>query len=310
MRVFDAHCDLLYKLYFNSHLNFLVDSDNLQVTLNKLRQGMVKIQVFAIYIPPTVHPNMRFRTALAQIDIFKHYVLEQGGLKLICTGSDIANIRPGEIGAILSLEGCDCIDEDIVKLRTLFHLGVRAVGLTWNFANLVADGVEEPRCAGLSLFGQSVVQELNKSKICCDVSHLSEAGFWDVMELASYPIASHSNSRKITNHVRNLTDEQFLAIIKKGGTVGLTFVPEFLTASRKASIKDVLNHLDHFCSLGGKNNIGFGSDFDGTTYVPSDLHDARSFNNLQNELAKYYSNSEVEAFLYTNFANNFANVLA
>ena len=93
--------------------------------------------------------------------------------------------------------------------------------------------------------------------------------------MAQYPIASHSNSRKICDHPRNLTDEQARALFKKGGMVHVVFYPDFIRDDgHPAVIDDLIAHIDHFCSLGGKKQIGFGSDFDGISTFVQGLEDA------------------------------------
>src|SRR5690606_34269437 len=122
----------------------------------------------------------------------------------------------------------------------------------------------EPRGGGLTARGRELVAECNRLGIALDVSHLSERGFWELMERTQdAPIASHSNAKALCSHPRNLTDEQIHAIIKTGGRIGITFVPYFLRAGGGAAIDDVLRHLEHICSLGGAGHVAFGSDFDG-----------------------------------------------
>jgi len=301
MRVFDAHCDVLMKLFGHPGSSFCDHGHDFQVTYEKMRRGHVKVQVFAVFVSE-LHPTMRFEAALAQIDLFYKKIIGEAGLVLIRSKQDLLNLQEDEVGAILALEGCDCIGEDILRLRTLIQLGVRSVGLTWNHANLVADGVREVRGAGLTQFGKEVVRELNAAHIWCDVSHLSERGFWDVMELSDYVVATHSNSKRLTPHVRNLTDDQFLAIMDKNGVVGVTFVPEFLTTNVQATVYDVLHHIEHFCSLGGAKHIGIGSDFDGISSTPIQLTSSEDFINLKNILDQYYTSSQVDDFLYGNFS--------
>src|SRR5690606_30319800 len=193
------------------------------------------------------------------IDYFHSHVLNNNqDMVHIRNWEDFASLKQHEIGAMLTLEGVDCIGNDFHKLSILFHLGVRSVGLTWNFANLAADGVWEPRGAGLTSFGKDIVKFINKHKVLTDVSHISEKGFWDVMELADYPIASHSNSKTICHHPRNLSDEQAVALFQKKGHIHVVYHPPFVTERETAYISDLILHIDHFCSLGGVNQIGFG----------------------------------------------------
>ncbi|WP_185805411.1 dipeptidase [Bacillus canaveralius] len=305
VKIFDAHCDVLYKLFMNNSLDF-TDSPDLQVTWQQLSGPGPKVQCFAIYVPEKVHPDLKFQAALHMVELFYERIIEPfSNIKMILTKDEIMRLTEHQIGAILTLEGCDAIGSDINKLQTLLRLGVSSVGLTWNYANSVADGVLEERGAGLSRFGKQVVDVLNNEGIWCDVSHLSEKGFWDVIDLADYPIASHSNCYALCPHPRNLRDEQIKALIDRNSVLGITFVSPFLSGTRSAMIADVLRHLDHVCALGGENHVGFGSDFDGSDDIVTGLERMADYSALVNELYKYYSNIQVDKFLYQNFAGRY-----
>jgi membrane dipeptidase len=307
MKIFDAHCDVLLKLWseklFPKGVTF--DSEKeLHISYPKLKDTGAKVQCFAIYIPEKLKGAAKFQVALEMVDIFYTEIINAyKDVKLILTKDDIDNLKANEIGAILTLEGCDAIENDIVKMNTLYRLGVRSVGLTWNYGNAVADGVLEERASGLSNFGKEFVQTLNHFKIWTDVSHLAEQGFWDVMELSDYIIASHSNAKSLCNHPRNLTDEQIQALISKNGIIGITFVPQFLSEDANATIQDVLFHIEHICSLGGEKHIGFGSDFDGIITTVKGLESYRGYENLINTLLKHYPEETVKGFGYNNFYN-------
>ncbi|MBP2240206.1 membrane dipeptidase [Cytobacillus eiseniae] len=306
MNIFDAHCDVLYKLFLDSRLPFK-DSKSLQVNLDGLNAAGVKVQCFAIYIPESVHPDMRFHAALYMIELFFERVIKTNPqLKMITDYKDIKQLGADDIGAILTLEGCDAIGQDLLKLKTLLRLGVTSVGLTWNHSNAVADGVLEERGAGLSTFGKKVVHLLNESAIWCDVSHLSERGFWDVIELSDYPIASHSNCYSLCPHPRNLSNDQIKSLIERNGVIGITFYPEYLTARKIATVTDILRHLEYVCSLGGENHVGFGSDFDGMgDKLPMGIASVEDYDLLINELIKYYSSKQIENFLFKNFIERY-----
>lgn len=303
MKIYDAHCDVLYKLFMDPTLDF-AKSPELQVNLERLTASSTKVQLFAIYVPESVHPDLKFEAALRMADLFYEKVLKPyPQIKLIKDMGDIDLLGDDEIGAVLTLEGCDAIGQDLLKLRTLLRLGVRSVGLTWNYGNYVADGAMEERGAGLSRFGRQVVQLLNETRTICDVSHLSEQGFWDVIQEADRVFASHSNCYSLCHHPRNLKDNQIKALIDRDSVIGVTFVPEFLSGKKdSASIDDVIRHLDHICSLGGENHVGFGSDFDGIEFNVKNLEGNERYENLWNELQKYYSDIQVSKFLYGNMA--------
>lgn len=301
MKIFDAHCDVLYKMWMNPDIQFFFDH-RLQTNYTYLSQiGKGNIQCFAIFVPHDLPEEIRFQAALEMIELFYEKVLVYPKIKLILQKKDAMQLKDDEIGAILTLEGCDPIGCDLTKLQTLYRLGVRSIGLTWNYANVVADGVFEPRGAGLTSFGKQVVIFNNEKKLWTDVSHLSEQGFWDVMELAKYPIASHSNAKTLAPHVRNLTDQQILALIQKNGMIGITFVPEFLKECADATIDDVLYHVEYICSLGGEHNIGFGSDFDGIDTTPEHLWNYSCYYLLIDELLKRFPEKIVKRFLFENF---------
>lgn len=305
MKIFDAHCDVLYKMFLNPKINFK-DSSKLQVTFEQLVATDAKVQCFAIYIPESIHPDMRFQSALYMVEIFYEKIIKAfPQLKLITCQEDITSLTSDQIGAVLTLEGCDAIGSDLIKLKSLIRLGVSSVGLTWNFANSVADGVLEERGAGLSRFGKDVLKILNETQTWCDVSHLSERGFWDVMEWGDYPVASHSNCYSLCPHPRNLTDDQIKAMIQRNSVIGITFVPDFLSSNQAASITDILRHLEHICSLGGEEHVGFGSDFDGIDRFVLNLASLREYEALVNELLKYYPNKQVENFLFYNMVRRF-----
>ncbi|MFX3624696.1 MAG: dipeptidase [Ectobacillus sp.] len=304
MQVFDAHCDVLWQIWIRKERVSFQNDPHLHVTLNGLKEGKGKVQCFALYVPEEVPHERRFEVVLEMIQLFYHEILEKHpDIKLILEKREIQQLHENEIGVILTLEGCDAIGQSLTKLQTLYRLGVRSVGLTWNYGNAVADGVLEPRGAGLSLFGKQVVGELNRLRLWTDVSHLSEKGFWDVMELADFPIASHSNCYSLRKHERNLKDEQIRALIEKKGMVGITFVPSFLTDGA-AQIADVIRHLDYICGMGGEKNVGFGSDFDGIVNTVSGLEKFAHYENLLNALLKHYSEEQVCNFTYRNFVRN------
>lgn len=305
MHVIDLHCDALWKLAeANGKLSFR-DAEELDTNLLRLKKGKVKIQAFAIFLEPHIPSDQAFQAALEQVDYFYSEILAKNPeMKHLKNWSDFDHLAEGEIGAFLTLEGVDAIGNDLLKLRTLYRLGVLSVGLTWNHANFAADGIEEPRGGGLTSFGKEIVQLNNEYQVFTDVSHLSERGFWDVMEISNHPIASHSNAKALCPHQRNLTDEQAKALFEKGGLIHVVYHPPFITESNQADIEDLVKHIEHFCTLGGKNQIGLGSDFDGITKKVKNLAHAGQTQNLILKLLKYFNEDEVRGFAYENFMNH------
>lgn len=304
MKVFDAHCDMLYKLWKDPKLN-VFDDKALQVSISKLKAMNKSIQCFAIFVPEDIPFMNRLAVAQSQISIFYQTVLNKyPEVKLIKTKSDIDHLREYEIGAILTLEGCDAIGDQLEQIEIFYQLGIRSVGLTWNFANLVADGALEKRNGGITNFGKTVITNLNQHKLWTDLSHTSERSFWEAIDIAEHPIASHSNAYTFCPHVRNLKDEQIIAMFKKLGMIGITFVPFFTSTAPQTTIADLLKHIDHLCSLGGENQIGFGSDFDGIDEAIIGLEDYSCYYNFINQLNKNYPERLVNKFVYQNFLDN------
>lgn len=305
--VVDTHCDALLKLWEQPTRRF-IDSPEIDANVERLQAGKVKVQLFAIFVEPWIKQDQKFQVVLEQIQLFQEKVIAANPcIRHVTKWSDLLSLKEEEIGAVLTLEGVDAIGDDLTKLSILFQLGVLSVGLTWNQANLCADGVGEPRGSGLSLLGKEVVRLNNTNQVLTDVSHLSVNGFWDVMELAAHPIASHSNARSICEHPRNLYDEQIQALVKKNGFIGIVFHPLFLTGTKQAAIADILRHIDHMCSLGAEEHVGFGSDFDGITVYVEQLRHSGHYQTLVNELEKHYSSTTVKGFLSDNFKRTLPN---
>ena len=136
-----------------------------------------------------------------------------------------------------------------------------------------------------------------------DLSHISERGFWDVIETTSKPIiVSHSNAREICSHPRNLFNEQITAVAKNGGVIGINLYPEFLNNDGKATIKDVLKHIEHIVSIAGPDDIGLGADFDGIEKTPDDISGVENINIIFEHLGRLnYSNEIIEKIAGDNF---------
>ena len=300
----DAHCDLLYKLWrFNYDFN---SSDALQFDLTKWRNSPVQVQAFAIFVPDDVPEIKQFDVALDMVALFYEKIIKPNpDIIHIRSKTDLENLQPNQLGAVLTLEGCHPIGTDLRKLITLIDAGVRIVGLTWNNNNAVADSITSPDKRGLSRFGQEVIQLLNQESIWTDVSHLSVKGFYDVMDQADHVMASHSNAYSICQHPRNLDDEQIKLLIERDGWIGITFVPYFTKETDKVNINDLQLHIDHFINQGAVNHLGFGSDFDGISETIVGLESVSDYHDFKKHLIKHYSKRVVEKISSENFIRKF-----
>ncbi|UFJ42214.1 dipeptidase [Brevibacillus humidisoli] len=310
MKLIDAHCDVLLKLWQDPSLSFGEEHQQLEANLPRLQRGEVQIQGLAIWVPSELPYGRRLEVVFEMIDVYQQQVARHMPLILSRTDLD-EKVLSGQKGAILFIEGAQPIENNLANLRVLYRLGVRGIGLTWNYRNQVADGCLEPRPGGLSSFGRELITEMNRLGMIIDVSHLAEPGYWDVLEHSQQPvIASHANTRHWYDHPRNLSDKQIKGLIEKGGVLGLTFVPYFLTSEKRTvCIDDLLRHLEHVCSLGGVDHVAFGSDFDGISVTFGDLTDAGQYQLLVEELLKRYKEEEVKKFVSKNWLRVFRNVL-
>ncbi|MFJ8063497.1 dipeptidase [Psychrobacillus sp. NPDC096426] len=303
MKIYDLHCDVLYKLAKAESPISFTDSPSLQANKERLEAGKVALQVFAVFVSEGFPKEKQFMEAVRQIEFFHTEIVgKHDDLVAIYKWEQLETLQEGQIGAVLSLEGLDMIDGDIEKLKLLLSHGVKLVGLTWNGANAVADGAAEESGTGLTSFGEEVVTLLNKQNIIIDVSHLSEKSFWDVLPKAKWLMASHSNARAICDSNRNLTDKQLEALIERESPIHIVYYPQFINNSDKiVDMSDLVEHVHHIVSLGGEHLIGLGSDFDGISEFVDGLEDASKTQSLVSHLLKSYAVEKVQGFTSQNF---------
>ncbi|MGQ9557515.1 MAG: dipeptidase [Desulfurispora sp.] len=297
--IVDSHCDTLTALQ-SQERRLGVASQRGHVDLPRLVAANVKVQYFAAFIEPQYYARPLQRL-LELIDRFEQELQENAGtLRLICSRSDLDRVLAGkEVGGLLTVEGGECLEDSLAVLRQLYRLGVRSITLTWNYRNRLADGVLESRTGGgLTNFGVQVVQEMNRLGMLVDLAHISEAGFWQALEVSSQPIlVSHANCRAVCDHPRNLNDGQIRALAAAGGVVGLCFYPPFVH-SAMPDLERLLDHAVHIASTGGVDCLGLGSDFDGIDAVLPGLEDVTGLPVLtEGLLGRGFSESDVEKIL-------------
>ena len=184
-------------------------------------------------------------------------------------------------------------------------LRLRMIALTWNFENEIGHPAAEGPEGGLKPFGLELLKAMDAEGVLADVSHLNEAGFWDICEhTALPPIASHSDCRWLCDVPRNLRKEQVKAIVERGGFIGVNFYSRFLREDGGATLDDVVRHVDEMCALGAEHVLGFGSDFDGISAWPEGLAHPGDFPNLLDALRRRgYTEAQLEGFAGLNLWN-------
>lgn len=288
MNFFDLHCDTLYEMSVHGKK---LDEGSLHVSLQSAQGFSTWIQGFAIWIPDEMKKN----------EIGKYFddcVSKFEKIKGLSKGTSLT--------PILTVEGGAALLGDLSRIDYLKEKGVKALTLTWNGPCELGDGVGVEKSRGLTEFGRRCVKRLEEEDIAVDISHASEKLFWQVVELSKKSvIATHSNSKKICSNKRNLSDEQFKAIIKSGGIVGINFCDEFLKDDGGATFDDVLKHVDHFLSIDGEDHLCIGSDFDGCTILKC-MSGTESVGELFEFFLKHnYSESLLEKIFFKNAYNFF-----
>lgn len=312
MNVIDLHCDVLYKLSIMEEPVSFHNDPSLQANKERLLAGKVNVQFFAIFVAADLSPAEKFMSAIRQIELFHSHILAPNpDIIHITDWSQLDQLGEQEIGAVLTIEGVDMIGESLEKLELLLNAGVKLVGLTWNHANAVAHGADEPSHLGLTTFGHEVVKLLNSRNIIVDVSHLNEQSFWDVLKEAKHVIASHSNARSLCDHPRNLTDDQAIALVRKGGHIHLVYYPLFIkTEVKSVTIEDFMNHFVHLARTVGVEHLGLGSDFDGISVFIEDLQDASKTQRVINALKEHFEDDQIQGIAANNFKNYIQQVIA
>lgn len=315
MFICDCHCDTLTELY-NKNASLYENEQHFDIKRQIALGG--GLQFCAIYVPTEVFRYQGgLRYTLCLLDKYNQEIkkLHENGIDVlqVRTAEDAGNVLKHKAATLLAIEEGGAIDGSLEALRCLYELGVRAMTLTWSNRNDIADGInEEATGSGLTLFGKQVVAEMNRLGMLVDVSHISTAGFWSVIETSTKPIiATHSNAKSLCSHPRNLNDEQIKALAQNGGLAGITFAGQFLEEDwRNACIENVYKHIDYMLNLiGNDDHIGFGSDFDGISHPPYNIQGVQDYKPLIEYLSKYYSDETINKITHQNVINLLQKVL-
>lgn len=315
MFICDCHCDTLTELY-KKGTSLYANDQHFDIQRQIALGG--GLQFCAIFVPThefRYYGGLRYTLQLLDKYLQEVKKLHADGIDVlqVLTKEDAADVLNHKAATLLAIEEGGAIDGSLEALRCLYSLGVRAMTLTWSNRNDIADGVnEESSGGGLTVFGRQVVAEMNKLGMLVDVSHIAPAGFWDVIETSSKPIiATHSNAKALCPHPRNLDDKQILAINENDGLIGVTFAGQFLEHDyNDACIGSIYRHIDYMLNLmGNDDHIGFGSDFDGISHPPYNLHGVQDYSAVYEYLSKKYSASTVEKITHKNVLNLLQKVL-
>lgn len=318
--VVDGHCDSVLELLgfgFDGRVeeprDLAVRGSRGHADIPRLLEGGVTAQFFALFTDDGYvrdAPAHTLRMLAAMEDLFSR----SDRVRLALSARDVLEAKAqGGLAAFLGIEGGEAIGESLSGLRDFYDRGVRLLGLTWNRRNALGRGAAAEGSGGLTDFGRRVVAEMERLGMIVDASHLSDEALQDLLAVARRPVvASHSNSRAIRDHRRNLTDPQAEGIAATGGLVALTFAGSFVDeVPDTVSLSRFLDHLDHLVSVIGADHVGLGSDFDG--YQDKNgivLKDCSEFPRLTEALLdRGYAPEEVRAVLGGNWMRVIRDVL-
>ncbi|HEX3593345.1 MAG TPA: dipeptidase [Pseudonocardiaceae bacterium] len=348
--VVDGHNDLPWALrkqvrYRLAERDIAQDqSAHLHTDLNRLRTGGVGAQFWSVYVPSSLQGDSAVAATLEQVDcVYALVDRYRDRLRLARTADEVRAARAdGRIASLMGAEGGHSIASSLATLRALYSLGVRYMTLTHNDNTPWADSAtDKPEHNGLTAFGEAVVREMNRLGMLVDLSHVSPDTMRDALRVTRSPVLfSHSSSRAVCDHVRNIPDDVLELLPNNGGVAMATFVPMFVlreaadwghglnaefdrrgidrfsTAPEAKALTEaytaehpmpiataatVADHLDHMREVAGVDHIGLGGDFDGVPFTPAGLEDVSAYPNLVAELlGRGWSEADVAKLTWGN----------
>lgn len=287
--VFDLHCDTALELIGKDlRPKAALRSNGGHIDLERAKELGGYAQCFAMFTfpkfdewfgcPVTEVFEAMVSNLLREIDANSDCIAQARNTREI-----EKNLAAGKMSAILTLEGPAGIGYDPARVEELYNRGFRISTLGWNEQNSLTGS--HYTGGGLTDRGREYVKECQRLGILVDVSHISDEGFWDIMKITEAPvIASHSNSRNVYGHSRNLTDDMFWAICETGGTAGMNLYADFL-GEKDVNLDTVCDHIFHLMDISGTaSHISLGGDLDGCERLPAGFDGVNSYNALADRL--------------------------
>ena len=304
--VFDLHCDTANELIGLGGADYSnLRSNKVHIDLERAKKLGGYAQCFACFTTPStkVNPVDIFEKKLATI----LYEVERNSdlIRLAYSAEDIElNQKNGLMSAILTIEGPAGFGFDPSLLEDLHKVGFQISSLGWNEKNPLTGS----HCTGggLTDLGRAYVKELQRLGMLVDVSHISDEGFWDIIDITEGPVvATHSNSRSVCDVSRNITDDMFRAICATGGVAGINLYADFV--GKKPDVDTLCDHVFHFLELDPEGkHISLGGDLDGCDVIPEGFHGIEDYPKISNRLLQ---RGLTEEMVYNIFWNNALEVM-
>ena len=324
MKFIDMHCDTISSIYLDRMGGEVkkLRENNGHVDLARLKKGGCLAQNFALFTILKEDPDP-YGFARGACRLFKEELAENDDMirQAVTVEEILRNDRDGRMSGVLTIEEGGICNGSTDVLRDFYREGVRMMTLTWNYENDLAypnkvdmnTGISMPESEhGLKKKGIEFVELMEEIGMAVDVSHLGDAGFWDVAEIMKKPFAaSHSNARAIAGHTRNLTDEMIRTMAERGGVMGINYCPVFLDDREDGGtscISAMVRHIKHIRNVGGIECIGLGSDFDGISGT-LEIDSPSAVHLLEEALYRNgFTQTEVEKIFYRNVLRFYGDV--
>lgn len=310
----DTHCDT--PMFFAKGIDFASRTGTTLVDLHKMAEGRQDATIMVAYLPqpkmgesfsskvdfdvkgPFEYANLIFDKIEAIVNANSEYI------GIARTPSELYwDKRKGKKSIMLGIENGLALEGELSNVKYFATRGVVYITLCHNGDNDICDSARGSNTHnGVSSFGEKVIKEMNRQGIMVDLSHASEQSFYDALEISQLPIVcSHSSSRAICDHPRNLTDDQMRRLAEKGGVAQTTLYSGFLRKDGEATIQDALAHLEHAIKIMGIDHVGLGTDFDGDGGIRGLADSSELINFTRMLLAHRYSEGDIQKIWGGNF---------
>ena len=303
----DSHCDT--PMFFDQQINFASRDPKILVDLHKMTEGRLDATIMVAYLEQQGLTDEDLLAATAKADRILNEIeamvtKSKAHVNIAYTPADLYRLKAeGKKAIMLGIENGYAIGKDIKHVERFRKRGVVYMTLCHNGNNQLCGSCRDnDQNLGVNALGEQVIQEMNRVGMMVDISHAGIQTFYDALDISQKPIvASHSSSRALCNHPRNLTDNQLKALAQKGGVAQVTLYNGFLKEEGKATIQDAITHLNHMVDVMGIEHVGIGTDFDGDGGIIGCASAAELINFTRCLLKERYSEEDIRRIWGGNF---------
>ena len=303
----DSHCDT--PMFFGHSIDFSTRDPQILVDLHKMTEGRLDATIMVAYLEQKERTDEALLAATAKADYLLNGIealvaQNPSHLAIARTPADLYRLKhEGKKAIMMGIENGYAIGKELGHVERFRQRGVVYMTLCHNGNNDICGSARyNDEGLGVSQFGAKVIQEMNRVGMMVDISHAGEQTFYDALDISQKPIvASHSSARTLCNHPRNLTDEQLLALAKKGGVAQVTLYHGFLKENGTATIQDAIQHLNHMVRVMGIEHVGIGTDFDGDGGISGCASASELINFTRCLLKERYSEEDIRRIWGGNF---------